>query len=80
MGGLVGELHVGNVSGEAKIILGILLQGSRCYPHRRFHPRRFPGEKLQPDKCEFLRKEVVYLGHVITEDGIRPDPSKLEAV
>ncbi|XP_011689307.1 PREDICTED: uncharacterized protein LOC105450900 [Wasmannia auropunctata] len=36
--------------------------------------------KLQPDKCEFLRKEVIYLGHVITDRGISPDPSKLEAV
>jgi len=35
--------------------------------------------KLQPDKCEFLRKEVIYLRHIITEDGIRPDP-KLCAV
>jgi hypothetical protein len=25
--------------------------------------------KLQPDKCEFLRKEVSYLGHVIGQDG-----------
>ena len=25
--------------------------------------------KLQPDKCEFLRKEVNYLGHQITEAG-----------
>jgi hypothetical protein len=30
--------------------------------------------KLQPDKCEFLRKEVNYLGHVITEEGCKPDP------
>ena len=36
--------------------------------------------KLQPDKCEFLRKEVIYLGHIITENGILPDPTKLEAV
>jgi len=34
----------------------------------------------QPDKCEFLRKEVIYLGHIITKDGIQPDPSKLYAV
>jgi len=26
--------------------------------------------KLQPDKCEFLRREVIY-GHIITKDGIR---------
>jgi len=36
--------------------------------------------KLQPDKCEFLRKEVTYLGHVIGEAGVRPDPQKIESV
>jgi len=36
--------------------------------------------KLQPDKCEFLRKEVIYLGHIITKNRIRPDPNKLYAV
>lgn len=36
--------------------------------------------KLQPDKCEFLKKEVGYLGHIIGADGVRPDPKKLEAV
>jgi len=34
--------------------------------------------KLQPDKCEILRKEVNYLGHQITEAGVRPDPQKVE--
>jgi hypothetical protein len=32
--------------------------------------------KLQPQKCEFLRKEVSYLGHVISEAEVRPDPKK----
>ena len=36
--------------------------------------------KLQPEKCEFLRKEVIYLGHIITENGILPEPTKLDAV
>lgn len=36
--------------------------------------------KLQPDKCEFLRREVAYLGHVITEEGVKPNPGKVEAV
>jgi hypothetical protein len=36
--------------------------------------------KLQPDKCEFLRKEVNYLGHIITENGVRPDPTKVQSV
>lgn len=36
--------------------------------------------KLQPDKCQFLRREVTYLGHVISNKGVKPDPKKLEAV
>jgi len=36
--------------------------------------------KLQPDKCEFLRKEVAYLGHIIGEKGVKPDPNKIKAV
>ncbi|XP_032689886.1 uncharacterized protein LOC116853116 [Odontomachus brunneus] len=36
--------------------------------------------KLQPDKCEFLRKEVSYLGHIIGKTGVKPDPKKIEAV
>jgi len=36
--------------------------------------------KLQPDKCEFLRKEVTFLGHKISEHGVEPDTSKVESV
>jgi len=32
------------------------------------------------DKCEFLRKEVIYLGHIIEEDEVRSDFKKIEAV
>lgn len=36
--------------------------------------------KLQPDKCEFLRREVTYLGHVITNNGVKPNPEKIEII
>lgn len=36
--------------------------------------------KIQPDKCEFFRKEVMYLGHLITSHGVKPDPKKITAV
>jgi hypothetical protein len=36
--------------------------------------------KLQPDKCEFLRKEVTFLGHRISERGVEPDTRKIEAI
>jgi len=32
------------------------------------------------DKCEFWLKEVVFLGHVISAEGIIVDPRKVEAV
>jgi len=35
---------------------------------------------LQPDKCEFLRREVAYLGHIIENEGVRPNPEKTAAV
>jgi hypothetical protein len=36
--------------------------------------------KMQPEKCEFLRKEVSYLSHQITEAGVRPDPQNIAAI
>jgi len=36
--------------------------------------------KLQPDKYEFLRKEVNYLEHVIEKDEIKPDPLNVLAI
>ena len=36
--------------------------------------------KLQIDKCEFLCKEVGYLGHVVTPEGIKPNPDKIKVI
>lgn len=36
--------------------------------------------KLNPEKAQFFRPEVVYLGHKCTQYGILPDPEKLKAV
>ncbi|CAK9834602.1 Retrovirus-related Pol polyprotein from transposon 17.6, partial [Anthophora retusa] len=38
------------------------------------------GLTLQTNKCQFLRKEVTYLGHVVSADGVKPDPRNLQAV
>ena len=35
--------------------------------------------KLGADKCTFAAKEVSYLGHRVTEEGLLPDPSLLAA-
>ena len=36
--------------------------------------------KVKPRKCEFLKKEVHYLGHRVSAEGILPDDGKIEAV
>ena len=35
---------------------------------------------LRPDKCFFVRREVRYLGHVISQSGISPDADKTNKV
>lgn len=34
--------------------------------------------KIQLDKCEFMRRETEFLGHVITQEGIKQDPEKVK--
>ena len=43
---------------------------------------RFLEHKLQLNlsKCTFAARKVYYLGHMISEEGVSPDPSKVEAI
>lgn len=38
------------------------------------------GLRLEPTKCEYLKPELEYLGHLITADGVKPNPAKIEAI
>ncbi|KAG1960383.1 interleukin-1 receptor accessory protein-like 1-A [Pimephales promelas] len=38
------------------------------------------GLKLRVDKCQLLQREVRFLGHVVTGEGVKPDPTKVTAV
>ena len=38
------------------------------------------GLKLKPSKCKFFQSSLTYLGHLISEEGIATDPSKIQAV
>ena len=35
---------------------------------------------LNRDKCEFRVKEVIYIGHKLTAEGVKPDEQKVEAI
>jgi Reverse transcriptase (RNA-dependent DNA polymerase). len=45
-----------------------------------FRRLRMANLKLNPDKCQFCRKSLKYLGHMVTAEGIRTDPEKVEAI
>jgi transposase InsO family protein len=45
-----------------------------------FRRLRAANLRLNPDKCQFGRRSLTYLGHVVTATGIRTDPEKVAAI
>ena len=45
-----------------------------------FEKLKAAGLKLKPSKCDFFKKEIKYLGHVVSEQGVSTDPDKIKAV
>ena len=38
------------------------------------------GLKMKPSKCELFKSEVLFLGHIVGQDGIKPNPDTTKAV
>jgi hypothetical protein len=38
------------------------------------------GATLNPEKCEFSKKEVKFAGCILNEEGIKSDPDKIESI
>ena len=45
-----------------------------------FDRLRVQSLKLEPEKCEFLRKEIYFLGYKITADEVAMDERKVAAI
>ena len=78
----LGELHLN----WCIIYLGDIIVFSRT-PEERIHRLRAVFEKLKaaglkfkPSKCDFFKKEIKYLGHVVSEQWVSTDPDKIKAV
>ena len=78
----LGELHLN----WCIIYLDDIIVFSRT-PEEHIHRRRAVFEKLKavdlklkPSKCDFFKKEIKYLGHVVSEQGVSTDPDKIKAV
>ncbi|XP_044755050.1 uncharacterized protein LOC123314004 [Coccinella septempunctata] len=62
------------------VVLGETLDEHLDNLRKVFHRLREANLQLNPEKCEFVRKSLKYLGHVVTEDGICTDPDKISAI
>lgn len=59
------------------VVYACLLQD---HARKLFKLLKHANLRLQPDKCEFLRHEVCYLGHIISDKGVRPNPATIETI
>jgi hypothetical protein len=41
---------------------------------------RINGVKLRTSKCTFLKTSIKVLGHIVSADGLKPDPEKVKAI
>ena len=62
-------------------VIKTLFSGA-SWPEMRAIFRRLEdsGVTLNFEKCEFAKSSITYLGHVVSADGIRADPSKVRAI
>ncbi|GFY13442.1 retrovirus-related Pol polyprotein from transposon 17.6 [Trichonephila clavipes] len=81
------ETDLGGLSYEACLVYldNIIIVGRSFEEHLK-NIRRVPQKlkeanlKLSPFKCHLFRREVTYLGHIISAEGVRTDPDKISAV
>lgn len=45
-----------------------------------FETLELANMKVQLDKCEFLKKEVEFLGFIVSDSGIKTNPKRVEAI
>lgn len=45
-----------------------------------FSRLRQAGLKLHPQKCQLFKQSVLFLGHIVSKDGIKPDPKVTDKV
>ncbi|KAK7090906.1 hypothetical protein V1264_010645 [Littorina saxatilis] len=75
---------LGDIEGVICYYDDIMLHSSTNEEHDKLLKRVFQrlkevGLELNEDKCEY-KKALTFLGHVISENGVRPDESKVEAI
>ena len=55
-------------------------EGHDCHPVQVLNKCHEIGLKLNPDKCIFKLAQVLFFRHLVTKDGLKPDPKKVNAI
>ncbi|CAC5373013.1 unnamed protein product [Mytilus coruscus] len=74
-----------NIEGAEVIVDNILILGSTIQEHderlkKVLDRARQCNLNISKSKCQFRKNEVEYSGHIISKDGLKPDPEKVRAV
>ena len=81
----VGEI-LGDIEGVKMHICDIIIFSKYCFTHHKEQLRIIFGRlsalglKGNASKCRFGLKGVLYLGYVITREGKKRDPKKLQEI
>ena len=62
------------------IIMGRTFEEHRRNVARVLQRLRLAGLKLKPTKCQLFQERVTFLDHVISSQGIEPDPKKVSCI
>lgn len=62
------------------VVFSTSLQEHMVNLEKVFQRLRESNFKVQMDKSEFLKLETAYLGHIISKDGVKPNPEKIAAI
>ena len=77
---------IGDIEGVITYINDILVLSKDCLGKHieqliiTFGRLRAAGLKVNVHKCSFGSKDIPYLGYVITREGIKPDPKKVQGI
>lgn len=62
------------------LIFSTSFQEHICNIKTVFRKLREANLKVQINKCKFFARETLYLGHILTTDGVKPDPTKIDTI
>ncbi|KAH8286695.1 hypothetical protein KR018_009974, partial [Drosophila ironensis] len=62
------------------IVIGRTLEEHQENLREVFRRLRAANLRINPEKCELFKKELKYLGHMVTQEGIKTDPEKVAAI